>query len=141
MASFKNKHIKMKILCNRAEQEEIIREQLEEQDVPDNEIEKIIREKRAEGFKTAQVDEPWSEKNKVITSLHATNSGLPGTHQVLSSTKDMFAKVQKKYDKYKAAKKAEQEGLGNTGALSLDDEARKTAKSEKKASKRIIRIF
>jgi hypothetical protein len=132
MASFKNKHIKIRLLCERAEQEESLRETLEAQGLTQDQIDQTIRAQRSTGFKPVHENLPWEEDKKVITTLHATNSGLPGTHLVKSSTKDMMEKTQRKYDKYNAQKQTQKEGMGSTiqsvGQLSEADEAKKAKK-------------
>jgi len=132
MASFKNKHIKIRILCERAEQEEALREKLESEGLSQEQIDETIKAQRSTGFKPVHTNLPWEEDKKVITTLHATNSGLPGTHLVKTTTKEMMEKTQRKFDKYKAQKLAATNPMGETaqslGQTSEVDEAKKAKK-------------
>mmetsp|Transcript_25882 Transcript_25882/g.22824 ORF Transcript_25882/g.22824 Transcript_25882/m.22824 type:complete len:98 (+) Transcript_25882:65-358(+) len=97
MAHFQRQQIKLKIYAEMAEQEEIERERLHDEGYSHDEIERIMKEKRYAGFKKVHDKLPWDEKEKVVTGLHATNSGLPDTHHVKSTTKEGMEVMEKKY--------------------------------------------
>jgi len=109
MAAFANKQIKMKLLCDRAEREELAREELAAKGLPSYEIDAIIQQKRLEKFRSTNSTLPWKENAEVVKILSTTNIGLADTHKVKTATQDMMAPVQKKYDKYRSLKKGEKE--------------------------------
>jgi len=105
MAAFKAKQIKIKLQCDRAEKEDIHREELADQGLPIPEIDRIIQNSRMEKYRpTTTNPDPWEESGKVFSGLHATNFGLIGTHKVKTTTQDLYAPVQKKFDKYQTRK-------------------------------------
>src|SRR5690349_2704221 len=111
MAAFKSKHIKIRILCEKAEQEEQEREELEAIGKSQKEIDEIIKKNRTSGFKYTHQSAPWEENEKVVSTLHATTHGLVGTHKAKSAAKDFNEKAQKRYDKFKVQKDLEKKGL------------------------------
>jgi len=122
MAYRKAKEIKMRLLCERAEKEDILREQLHDKGLHTKEIEDYIQNKRMEPYRRPSGTHPIDENLKVIETLNHTTLGLPGTHKVISSTKDQYVKAQKKFDKYKTLKKIEkeeQENFEKTGVLTV----------------------
>jgi len=114
MAAFKAKQMKIRILCERAEKEEIEREYLEAQGLTEQQIDETIKMRKTQNFRTPQQTLPFDEKNKVIKNLHATNLGLTETHLAKSATKAMMEDVERKFAKAKAKKLAATQQIGLT---------------------------
>ncbi len=129
MAAFTAKQIKIKLLCERAEKEDFLKEDLAAQGLTNKEIDEYIQNKRMEPHRKPQTTLPFEESTKSVTILNGTNIGLPNTHLVTTSTKDLMANVQRKFDKYKSLKKTEQE-------LNLKD---RTVEEKDKAAETILR--
>jgi len=104
MAHFNARQMKIRILCDRAEKEEIEKEKLEEQGLSEKEIEETIKMRKTQTFHNTGQTLPFDEKEQVIKTLHATNLGLPGTHLIKSSTKAMMDDMERKVAKQKAKK-------------------------------------
>jgi len=109
MAAFANRQTRIKLLCDRAEREELDREELASKGLSSHEIDAVIQNKRLEKFRTTNKTAPWQETGQVVKILNTTNIGLADTHKVKTSTQDMMGPVQKKYDKYRTLKKGEKE--------------------------------
>lgn len=104
MAHFKNKQIKINLLCERAQKEDILREELLDQGLPNHEIDKIIQNKRTEKYRVNNHVNPWDETTKTVKLLSTTNIGLSDTHLVKTEAQEMQALVQQKFDKHKQQK-------------------------------------
>jgi len=105
MAAFKAKQIKIKLLCDRAEKEDIQREELAEAGLSIPEIERTIQKSRLEKYRPTNTNpNPWEESHKVVGGVNNINFGLTDTHLVKTTTRDFYAPVQKKFDKYKSRK-------------------------------------
>ncbi len=130
MAFFKNKQIKIKLLCERAEKEDIIREELLAEGLSTHEIEKYIQDKRLEKYRKPAGTLPWDESSATVKMMSATNIGLADAHKVASTAKDMNNRVEKRYNKYKTEK--DQAKLGETvKSAEAGDEMKETKKQSK----------
>ena len=124
MAAFRAKQAKIKLLCERAEQDEVQREELESRGLSRHEIDRAIQESRLEKFRPRKETNPWDEMTKVAPTLTATNIGLVNTHLVKTTTQDLYAPVQKKVEKYKAQK---QTAIRDKGLDGEDDQKNQTS--------------
>jgi len=138
MAFRKAQQIKIKLLCERAEKEDILREELHEKGLHTKEIEEFIQNKRMEPYRRPATTHPVDENLKVIETLNHTTLGLPGTHKAISTTKDMYVKAQKKFDKYKTLKQQEkdQENLDETARSALVKTKESNPELQKKMRKK-----
>jgi len=106
MANFRNKQAKIKLLCERADKEEVLRDELASRGASHMEIMEAVHDKRLEKYRTNTAEtKPWEENGKVVKILNTTNIGLADTHLVKTSAQAMSAGMQKRFDKYKTEKK------------------------------------
>jgi len=110
MANFRNKQAKIKLLCERADNEEKLRDGLASQGASHKQIMEAVHDQRLEKYRANTAEtKPWEENGKVVKILNTTNIGLADTHLVKTSAQAMSAGMQKKFDKYKSEKKAQRE--------------------------------
>jgi len=113
MAFFNAKLVKIKLQCERAEKEDIQREELLSQGLSRREIEQTIQNSRMEKYRPTTTDvNPWDESSKVAKTFGTTHLGLADTHLIKTTTQAMYAPVQRKFDKYNTRKE-----LAKTGEL------------------------
>jgi len=109
MANFNNTRTRIRFQCERAEKEDIIRENLAAEGFTNHDIENYIQNKRMEPFRRPLTVHPMDENRHVVNTVALTSTGLPGTHLTKSETKDMFVRAQKRLDKHTLARKTAKE--------------------------------
>ena len=99
MANLKTKHMKMRILYEIAQKEEIERDQLEAQGLSPEEINSTIKMRKTENFGSTKFNKtlPFEERDAIIKNLTATNIGLPATHLIKPSAKLMNEEIEKNF--------------------------------------------
>jgi len=129
--------IKIRLQCERAEKEDIQREDLLSQGLSRKEIEQTIQNSRIAKYRPTTTDvNPWDESSKVAKAFGTTSLGLADTHLIKTSTQAMYAPVQRKFDKYNTRKEFAKTGqLVVNGTQSLRSQSIQLEDPRKKEKK------